>query len=108
MVTSFLQLNHSLAVVASLPALLLGHLHHTSGVVVLWTFPSCVVLAVTTNTYFGVASTTPTIFSSGSHIDLDLAWLDPFTAAFRRAIKVFRSGVLFELLVPEPLEFIIE
>lgn len=85
-VASLFQLHHSLAVVAPLPALLFGHLNQTGGLIVLWTLPSGMILAATTDTNFGAASTTPSILSSSWHINLDLAGLDPFTAAFCRAV----------------------
>jgi hypothetical protein len=108
MVASFFQLYHSLAVVAPLPAFLLGHLDQTGSLVVLRTLPSGVILATTTDTYFGTASTASSVFATRGHIHLDLAWLDPLTAPFCRAVEVFRSSILLKLLIPEPLELIIE
>jgi hypothetical protein len=107
-VASFFQLHHSLAIVAPLPPLLLGHLDQTGGLVVLRTFPSGVINATTTDTCFGVAPTTSSILSSSGHINSDLTWLDPLTAAFSRAVQVLCSSILFEFLVPKPLELIIE
>lgn len=108
MVTSFLQLDHSLAVVAPLPALLLGHLDQAGCLIVLGALSSGVIFATTTNTYLGAASPTTSIFSSSGHISLDFARLDPITAAFRRAIEVLRSRILFKFLIPKPLELIIK
>lgn len=108
MITSFLQLNYSLAVITPLPALLLGHLNQTGSVIILGTLPSGVILAAATYTYFGAAPTTPGVLSSSGHINLDFVWLNPLAAAFCRAIEVLCRRILFKLLVPKPLELIIE
>ena len=108
MVASFSEFNHSLAIVAPLPALLFRHLHQALSLVVLWAFPSCVVLAIAQDTYFSAASTTTSVFPSGGQVNTKLAWLDPFTAAFCRAVEILGSRILFKLLVPKSLELIVE
>lgn len=107
-VAPFLELNHSLAIIASLPTLLLRHLYQTLGPFVLWTFSSCVKLTVAQNTDLGTALATTGIFSPSSQIDADLTGFDPLTAALCRTVEVLGSGVLFKLLVPKSLESVIE
>lgn len=53
-VAALLQFHHSLAAVASLPALLLRHRYQTIGLLILWTLSSCMKLAVAKHTYFGL------------------------------------------------------
>jgi hypothetical protein len=107
-VASFFQLDHSPAVVTSLPALLFGHLHQTVGLFIFRAFPSCVVLAVTQDTYFGAASTTTSILSPSGQVNTYLVRFYPFTAAFGRTVKVLCSRVLFKLLVPKSFKLIVE
>ena len=108
MIATFLELNHSLTIVASLPALFLRHLHYALGIFVLWTLSSRVILAVAQDAYFGAASTTAGVLSSRGQVNADLIRFNPFATAFSRAIKIFGGSVLFKFLVPKPLELIVE
>lgn len=85
-VATLLQFNYSLAVVTSLPTLLLRHLHEARGPLILWTFSSCMVLVVAQDTYFRTASATASVFSSCGQVDANLTRFDPFTTAFRRTV----------------------
>lgn len=107
-IAAFLELNHSLTIVASLPALFFRHLHYALGLLVLWALSSRVILAVAQDTYFGAASTTASVLSSRGQVNTDLIRFNPFATAFSRAIKIFGSCVLFKFLVPKPLELIVE
>ena len=64
-VTSLLQLHHSLATVTSLPPLFFRHLNQPVGLFILWTLSSTVELAVAEYAHFGVASAATGIFSLG-------------------------------------------
>jgi hypothetical protein len=107
-VTSFLQLDHSFATVASLPPLLFRHLNQTIGLLILWTLASTVELAVAEYTHFGVASAATGVFSLGGQIYANLGWLDPFTTAPCRAVESILGGVFLVFFVPEGLELVVE
>lgn len=66
------------------------------------------VLAVAQDTHFSAAPATAGIFPSRCQINANLARFDPIPAALGGTIQVLGSRVLFELLVPESLELIIE
>ena len=108
MVAPFFELNHSLAIIACLPALLFCHLRQAFGLFILGTFPSCVVLAVAQDTYFSAAPATAGIFSSSCQINANFTRFDPIPAALGGTIQVLGGCVLFELLVPKSLELIVE
>lgn len=66
------------------------------------------VLVVAQETYLGATPATASILSSSGQVYADLVWLNPFTAAFSRAVEVSGSGILLKFLVPKSLEFIVE
>jgi hypothetical protein len=67
-----------------------------------------VVLAIAQDTYFGAASATAGIFPSGCQINANFTRFDPIPAALGGTIQILGRRVLFELLVPESLELIVE
>jgi hypothetical protein len=107
-VTSFLQFNHSLAAVASLPTLFLRHLDHAVGLLVLWTLAPTVKLAIAEYANFGIAPTTTSVFSLSSQIYTYLGWLNPLATAPRRTVEPILRGVFLIFFVPERLEFVVK
>jgi hypothetical protein len=85
-IATFLQLDYSLAAVASLPALLLGHLYQAVGLLVLGAFALRVELAVAEYADLGVARAAACVLASVCRVHLDLGRFDPLATPFRGAV----------------------
>jgi hypothetical protein len=107
-ITPFLELHYGSAIVASLPALVFCHLHKTVCLLVPWTLSSCVEFAVAQNANLGITPTATSVLSPVGQVHAYLRWLDPVPASFGRAIKSIIRRVFLVLLVPKPLEFVVE
>lgn len=107
-VAAFIELNHGLAAVASLPALLLCHLYKTVRLVVFGTFPPSVELGVAQHTHPGLATSTACIFSAVRQVHSYLPRFYPFATALIRAVKPISCSVLLIFLVPQFLELVVE
>jgi hypothetical protein len=107
-VTAFLQLHHSLATVASLPPLLFRHLDQTVGLLILWTLPSTVKLAVAEYAHFSVALAATSILSLGGQIHTNLGRLDPLATTSCGAIESVFCGIFLIFFVPERFEFVVK
>lgn len=108
MVATLLQLNHSFAAVASLPALVLGHLHQPVRLLVFRTFSASVELAIASNTNLSATRTAPRISPSIRQVHANLGWFNPLPTTFGWTIKPVGSRILLVFLVPKDLEFVIE
>jgi hypothetical protein len=107
-IATFLQLHYSLAAVASLPTLLLGHLNQTVSLLVLWAFSLSVEFAVAQYADLCVACAASCVLSTVCRIHFDLGWLDPLATSLCRAVKAVTGGVLLEFFVPKDFELVVE
>ena len=65
------------------------------------------VLPTAGTAHLGPALSTPGDLPS-SLVTNDVSWCDPLSAAARRTVDAIARGVLMELVVPHPLEAIVE
>lgn len=86
MITAFLELDHRGAVVASLPAFLLGDFHESLRLFVLGTVFVGVPLAVALAAHPDLATAAFTIFSARISINVYVRGFNPFTTASGRTI----------------------
>jgi hypothetical protein len=107
-VAPFFQLNYSLAVVALLPALFLGHLLQTIRLLVLWTLALGVELFIAQHAHLRRTCPTASIFPPIRHVHANFGRLDPLTASSRRAVQPVCRSVFLILLVPQDLELVVE
>lgn len=107
-VAALFQLDEGFAVVASLPTLVLGHLHDAICLWILWTLPFRVELAIASYADLSAAATTLCVLPAIREVHTDLRWLDPFPAASMRTVDTVRSSVLLIFSVPCPLEVVVE
>lgn len=102
-VATFLELDHSLATMAPLPAQLLRLVEKPAGLLVPRTIPGPVPLAVAGVTDLGIAAATLGKLAS-VYVAVDVLRFDPFAAAPRRAVDAVLRRVLGILPVPLLLE----
>ena len=107
-IAALFEFNYSLAAVASLPALLFGHLDDTVGLLVLGAFALGVEFTIAKHTDLGVACAASCVLAAICGIHLDLGWLDPLSTSLCWAVETVSGGVLLELSVPEYFELVIE
>lgn len=105
-VTALLELDHSLAAIAALPAFLLCRLNKLVHLLVLGAFALRVESAITKRANFRLASRAPAIFPP--LISLHIAGLDPLPTPLGRTVQPVFSRIFLVLLVPPHLEFQIE
>lgn len=107
-VAAFLKLNHSLAAVASLPALVFCHLDQTIRLLILGALLPSVELAVAQDAYLGLATTATRILHAVCQVHPNLARLDPFSTSLSRTVESVSGRVLLIFLVPQLLELVVE
>jgi hypothetical protein len=106
MIAAFLQLHHSLALVAPLPALLFRLFEELIRLLVLWALPREMPPAVAGATDLGLAAAAPTDLSAV--FPVDVFRLDPFSAPLGWTVEPVPSRELCKLLVPGLLEGVVE
>lgn len=106
MVAPFLQFDHRFALVASLPALLLGNFDELDCSWVLGTFTRSVHLTVTGAADPGITSLA--FADLPAVIDGDVVWLNPFAATTSRTINSVVCIVFLKFSVPVLLEVLVE
>lgn len=107
-IAALFEFHYSLAAVASLPALLFGHLDDSVGLLVLGAFALGVELAVAQYADLGVACAASCVLAAIGGVHLDLGGLDPLAASLCWAVQAVSGCVLLELSVPKDFELVIE
>lgn len=108
MVAALFELDDSLAVVAPLPALFLGHLHQTICLFILGTLSSGVEPVVAQDAYLCVTSSAAGILHTVGQVHTDLGGFDPFSTILGWAVQSVGRGVFLILFVPQLLELVVE
>jgi hypothetical protein len=108
MITPFFELHHSPAVVAPLPALILGQLDETVRLLISRALSTSVESATAHNTYLGAASSATSILATGDAIHAYLGRFDPFPTPFVWTIHSIGGSIFLVFLIPQSLELVIE
>lgn len=107
-VTTFLQLDHGLAVVAAPPTVFFGNLDKFLRLLVPRAFFAGVPFAVAEYADLGLTfAAFPALAASGG-VHADIGRVDPLAAATGRAVYAVLGGVLLVFCVPHDLELVIE
>lgn len=111
-VAAFSELDHRGAVVAALPAGLLGNLGEAGGGFIFGALPAGVPFPVAGHADLRPAplalSVFPSTVDAAGGVDVDIGGFDPFAAAFGRAVDAVLGRVFLVLLVPFHFELYVE
>jgi hypothetical protein len=107
MITAFLEFDHSLAFVTSLPSFFFGLLEEFLGLFVSRAFLGAVPFAVAAAADLSLATTTLSALSTVRSA-MDVLGLDPFAASPGRTVHSIPGRVLGVFPVPCPLEAVVE
>jgi hypothetical protein len=99
-IASFAQLDHCLAIVATLPAFLSSQLEDSLGGFVIFTLSRTMPFDATLLADFGLALLACSIPFAGDWIPSNVLWLDPYTAPLLGTVQPVLGVVLRELAVP--------
>lgn len=105
-IASFFQLDHSPAIVTSLPARLLGSFEKLVGLFILGTILSTMPFSIAKTTDFRLTATALPILSA--ILLMDISWFDPFATSSGRTIYTILRRVFGKLCVPVLLKFVIK
>jgi hypothetical protein len=105
-IASFLQLDHSPAIVTSLPARLLGSFEEPVGLFILGTILCTMPFSIAKTADFRLTATAlPVLLAI---FFMDISWFDPFATSSGRTIYTILRRVFGKLCIPVFLKFIIK
>jgi hypothetical protein len=106
MITAFFELDHSLAVEATLPSLLSSQIDKSLSLWIFGTLAAGVHFVVAQRAHLCLASRTATVLATLELVHVGR--LDPLAAALCRTVKAVLCRVLLVLCVPQDLELVVE